>query len=393
MLTPEMKTVLQRTLPIDHIDADRIVLRGPASRGADIAVVASALNPSCIVFYLLLIGVLLRGPAIGEDLAEMPPYSLPLLALVLISVLLTVASIIGVQRRRTLHIALHRGQYLAHFYGPKGIDVCLPLMHPFLRASVTESGNDMTIWKSPSAYRDRPNRTPWERLLRFWPMGRIPELSLSFPDHDWVGIVPVPGAREDDFIACWEWLLQFIVPARASARPAPPRRVLRIPGAARMLREMSLHSFTDETLGLFWTTNAGGAMRSLTATFMAIGGLLVFLGLGPLDGVIPLWAVFASCPLSTASAILLSLRVYPTVTTFTRGVAGAYIERLRGRERIPEVRIGLENYDGQDQFLMFTPRGTLRGRHVYRKAIVDCSVFIEQFCKPPVETEGVDIDV
>ena len=73
--------------------------------------------------------------------------------------------------------------------------------------------------------------------------------------------------------------------------------------------------------------------------------------------------------------------------------AGAYIERLRGRERIPEVRIGLENYDGQDQFLMFTPRGTLRGRHVYRKAIVDCSVFIEQFCKPPVETEGVDIDV
>jgi hypothetical protein len=30
---------------------------------------------------------------------------------------------------------------------------------------------------------------------------------------------------------------------------------------------------------------------------------------------------------------------------------------------------------------------------VYRKAIVDCAGFIESFCKPPVETEGVDIDV
>ena len=102
MLTPEMEALLRRTLPIDYIDADRIVLRGPVNHGADIVVVASALNPACILFFLLVIGVLVRGPAIGEDLAEMPPYALPLLALILISVLVTVASIIFVQRRRTL---------------------------------------------------------------------------------------------------------------------------------------------------------------------------------------------------------------------------------------------------------------------------------------------------
>jgi hypothetical protein len=393
MLTPEMKILLQRTLPIDHIDTDRIVLRGPVNRGADIAVVASAFNPACIAFYVLLIGVLLRGPAIGEDLADAPSYAVPLIVMILISVLATVAVIILAQRRRTLRIALHRGQYLAHFYGPKGIDICLPLAHPFLVASATGRGG---FWKSPDDYKNRPNRTQWERLTRFWPMGRIPTLNLCFPEPTWMVIVPRPGAREADFIACWEWLLQFIVPARASTSPTPPGRVLRLAGAVNMLTQMSLHSFTDEKLGLFWTTNAGGLLRSLAAAFTSIGGLFMFVApLGPFAGRIPFWVAIASCLVSTASAILLSLRIYPTVTTFTRGQDGAYLERRRGCERIPEFRIGLKPFENLNQILMFTPRRTLRGRWMWidDKPIADCALFIDQFCKPPVETEGVDVDV
>ncbi len=394
MLTPEMESLLQRTLPIDSIDDERIVLRGPVNRGADIALFALVFNPAFIAISVLLIGVLFRGPAIGEDLAEIPPRWFPLPPLLLVSALVPALNIILVQRRRTLRIALHRGQYLAHFFGPKGIDICLPLVHPFLCASATERGDALTIWKSPTEYKDRKNRTPWERLLRFWPMGRIPELWLVFPEGDWVGIVPRPGAREADFIACWEWLLQFIVPARASARPTPPRRVLRLAGAAHMLREMSLHSFTDEKLGLFWTTNAG-LLRPLAATFIAGLQGFVLMGLDHLDGVLPPWVVFASCPLTTASLILLSMRAHATVTTFTRGKDGAYLERWRGRERIPEFSIGLKPFDSLNQILMFTPRRTLRGRWQWidEAPIKHCAFFIEQFCKPPVETEGVDVDL
>lgn len=70
----------------------------------------------------------------------------------------------------------------------------------------------------------------------------------------------------------------------------------------------------------------------------------------------------ASCPLSAAFAILLSFRAYPTVTTFTRGQNGAYLERRRGRERIPEFSIGFKPFDNLYQILMFTPRRLLRGR-------------------------------
>jgi len=395
MLTPEMEALLRRTLPIDYIDDERIVLRGPANRGADLAFIALVFNPAFIALLVLPIYLLLRGPAIGEDLAEIPARWLPLLPLLLLSALGPALNIIWVQHRRTLRIALHRGQYLAHFYGPKGIDICLPLLHPFLGASSTERRYALTIWKSPTDYKNRKNRTPWERLLRFWPMGRIPELRLVFPEGDWVDIVPRPGAREADFIACWEWLLQFIVPARASERPTPPGRVLRLAGAAHMLREMSLHSFTDEMVGLFWISTAGGILRPLALTLIAGLQCFVLFGLDHLDGVIPPWVVFASCPLTTASLIRLSMRAYPTVTTFTRGQDGAYLERRRGRERIPEFSIGLKPFDNLNQILMFTPRRTLRGRWQWidEKPIKHCALFIHQFCKPPVETEGIDVDV
>lgn len=396
MLTPVVKALLLRTLPIDHIDADRIVLRGPVNRGADIAVVALAINPAFLTLLVLFVGSLVGPAAFGEALAEVHAPLLTLLPLILMSVLVTIATIILVRRRRTLRIALHRGQYLAHFYGPKGIDICLPLVHPFLFASAKDEENLPTHWNSPAEYKGRTNRRPWRRHLRLWPMGRIATLRLRFPDRDSIEIVPMPGAREEDFIACWEWLIQFIVPARASPRATPPGRVLRLAGAAKMLSEMSLDSFTNERLGLLWTTNVGGLLRSFAVTLiMLVCGLpVVFGSLGAFDGRIPIWVVLVCCPLSTAGILLLSLRVYPTVTTFTRGENGAYIQRLRGRERIAGFRIGSKHYDNMDQILMFTPRGTLRGRMLWinHKPIEDCALFIDEFCKPPVDTEGVDIE-
>jgi hypothetical protein len=382
-LTLEMKAVLLRTLPIEHIDSDKIVLRGPIARGSGDLGLLVAINPTLLTVFVLLSGSLVMGRGFVDEVSAYFPLALLLGGIPALGLLW---SIVHLLRRRRLHISLHRGQRLARVFGPRGIDVCLPLALPYFCACVRQYQQ----WLLPYFYETRDDRRSWRRHL-WWPLGDIPKLELCFPGKYNPGITPVSGATEADFIACWEWLIKFVDSASAPARIVAPGPILRLAGAGAMLNHMSLHSLTVDTLGLFWSSARSVFLRTIPET--SVVAFAYYLVMIVLFKELPPWALVACSLVSTAAAADIGLHTYPTVTTFSRGADGAYIERGSRRQRLPEFSVGLQRHEGVDQLLLRTPAGTLRGRWMPRWIIEHCGVFVLRFCQPPEETEGVDIDL
>lgn len=378
---------MRRTLPIERVAADCVVLRGPVNGGMASLGGLIVLNPAVPVVAMWVTVVVFGGPSsLAEILVQTPPI---LILLTVLSALTLLVSIVFVRRGRTLRIALYRGRRVARFSGPAGIDICLPLVGPFLLASAGEQAS----WTSPAEYKARRIAgRPWRRRLRLWPLGRIPTLVLRFPDKGWVALAPVSGARESDFVACWEWLLRFLEPSGAPARAMAPGPVLQLAGGSELLTCMSIHTLTTERMSLFWVRDRGFILLIFAAVIVSLCGMAALIP-DPDGWPFPIWLRTACCLVAIVTSTLFGLRLYSTVVTFSRGAYGAFIERGTRRERVPQLDFRFADDDGIHQVLMRTPRKTLRGRRMHPLSVESCVQFIHNYCKPPEEVAGVDADV